>query len=108
MFAFESVVITGHDSKAIPNTFFRQEEKSDHLAIIFPGRGYTCAMPLLYYTTNLLLDQGADALQVDYKYGPSFWDLPEEDRNQKFAFDVTASIKVAITQGKYSCLTLVG
>ena len=50
------------------NTFFWQEDKTDHLALILPGLNYTCDMPLLYYSAQFLVAEGADVLQVKYDY----------------------------------------
>lgn len=36
------------------------------LAVLFPGIGYTCAKPLLYYTGSLAAEQGYEVLRLDY------------------------------------------
>lgn len=36
------------------------------LAVIFPGVGYTCAKPLLYYTAQLAGEYGYEVLRLDY------------------------------------------
>ncbi|MDO4169112.1 MAG: hypothetical protein Q4D45_04345 [Lachnospiraceae bacterium] len=36
------------------------------LAVIFPGVGYTCTKPLLYYTASVARDAGYRVLQLDY------------------------------------------
>ena len=36
------------------------------LAIIFPGVGYTCAKPLLYYTASLAADKDYEIIRLDY------------------------------------------
>lgn len=36
------------------------------LAVIFPGVGYTCMKPLLYYTASVAKDAGYEVLQLDY------------------------------------------
>jgi len=62
-------LMTSDDDHPIPdNTFFWQEENTDHLALILPGLNYTCDMPLLYYTAQFLIADGADVLQVKYDY----------------------------------------
>lgn len=35
-------------------------------AIVFPGIGYTCRRPLLYYTAMLAEERGFDVLRLDY------------------------------------------
>lgn len=36
------------------------------LAVIFPGVGYTCAKPLLYYTAQLAGEYGYEVIRLDY------------------------------------------
>lgn len=36
------------------------------LAVIFPGVGYTCAKPLLYYGASVAADHGYEILRLDY------------------------------------------
>lgn len=63
---FSSLAINGQDGP-IKNTLVSMG-KTDSLAIVFPGIGYTCQMPLLYYTTKALLRKGYDVLWVEYNY----------------------------------------
>ena len=36
------------------------------LAVLFPGIGYTCAKPLLYYTASAASDRGYEIIRLDY------------------------------------------
>lgn len=36
------------------------------LAIIFPGVGYTCTKPLLYYTASMAAERGYEIIRLDY------------------------------------------
>ncbi len=36
------------------------------LAVLFPGIGYTCARPLLYYTGSMAAQTGYEVLRLDY------------------------------------------
>lgn len=36
------------------------------LAVLFPGVGYTCTKPLLYYTASAAKDHGYEILKLDY------------------------------------------
>lgn len=36
------------------------------LAVIFPGVGYTCAKPLLYYSSATAVEMGYELIQLDY------------------------------------------
>jgi hypothetical protein len=35
-------------------------------AVIFPGIGYTCKRPLLYYTAAMAEEHGYDVIRLDY------------------------------------------
>ena len=63
-----SLTINGYHGESVPNHLHRQETETDHLALVLPGFGYSCDMPLLYFTVNHLLEGGADVLQVEYQY----------------------------------------
>ena len=56
------------DKSILKNTFWYQEKTSEKLAIIFPGAGYSCMGPILYYTVNLLIENGFDVLMVEYDF----------------------------------------
>ena len=36
------------------------------LAVLFPGVGYTCTKPLLYYTASAAADHDYEILRLDY------------------------------------------
>lgn len=95
----------------VPNTFFRQENNADHLAIILPGLNYSCDMPLLYYACQVMLEAGADVLQVKYDYtltrsGGSGSTLKE--RFGDLQTDVSKIARVALMQRDYKRLTVIG
>jgi hypothetical protein len=98
-------------SNNVPNTFFRQENNADHLAFILPGLNYSCDMPLLYYSTQIMLEAGTDVLQVKYDYtktrsGGSASTLKE--RFGDLQTDVTQIARVALVQRDYKHLTVIG
>jgi hypothetical protein len=88
MYSFESLSIRGHRGLSVPNTLRLLEQKSDRLAIVFPGRGYTAQAPLLYYTISSMLHNGINVLSIDYQYidNPVFESL-ESDEQMKWLFD---------------------
>lgn len=103
------LTITGYDNQPVPHTFVQQEHDTQHLAIVFPGWGYTSHMPLLYYPRRLLLDMGADVLRVEYEYMHTrFRSLPKPEQHQWLFTDVLAAYDVAIQQRPYTHLTLIG
>lgn len=106
----ESLEIAGYRGEPVPNTFFRQDRDTDHLAIILPGIGYTCQAPLLFYSSRLLLQWDADVLLVEYAYNrrPDFSSLPEDQQERWYFADVAASCQAALQQRPYRRVTLVG
>lgn len=109
MSAITTLDIVGYRDQVLANTFFRQEQETRQLTIVFPGLGYTAAMPVLYYPGRLLLAQGADVLQVEYTYTrPDFTSLPGAERLQWIVSDVTAACDVALAQRAYEQVTLIG
>jgi hypothetical protein len=52
MHSIQTLEIMGYRDERVPNTFFRNDEGTEQLAIILPGMGYTCHMPLLYYQAS--------------------------------------------------------
>ena len=106
----ERLDIAGYHNEPVPNTFFRQENDTDHLAIILPGMGYTSHMPVLYYPGRLLLFLGADVLGLEYDYSnkSDFLRLTGAERAKWLISDVAASCEVASTQRHYQEITLIG
>ena len=43
-------------------------QDSDTLLVTLPGYGYESVAPLLYYTTNLAIEEGFDVLCIEYGY----------------------------------------
>lgn len=108
MHTFQQLAITGYRDEAVPHTFFRQEKATDHAALILPGIGYTCQMPLLYYPTQELLVQGADVLRVEYGQRPYFQDLSDREMVNCITADAKAASQVLLQQGLYRRITLIG
>lgn len=97
----------GFDYTPIPNTFLNQN--SNHLCIIFPGLGYTNAMPLLYYSSLVIENKGADILQVHYDYKTkTFQAFSQEDQYRYIITDAMAAYKTAMKQRAYEHVTLIG
>jgi len=86
------------NNKCIQYTFYKQDEKSNCLAIILPGTGYTTESPLLRYTTQVLIKKGIDVLHVNYKYSQvELFALNEVD----FTNDVLSVIESINSEYKY-------
>ena len=56
------------------------------LAVLFPGIGYTCARPLLYYAGKLAAQRGYEVLPVDYGELPR--DVKDSPERMRLAFDL--------------------
>lgn len=52
----------------VRHPFVRQATPTGHLLVIFPGRGYTCENPLLYYLRRAALEVGYDVLCMTYSF----------------------------------------
>jgi len=102
--------ITGFKGQSVGGTFHQQESPADHLAIIFPGYGYTCDRALLYYSIQMLLERGADVFQVNYAFAnkPGFWQSGEETRAIWFGTDATVAMRTVLEKGDYRHITLIG
>jgi hypothetical protein len=110
MYSFERLQITGYRDKPVPNTFFRQQEETRHLGILFPGLGYTSLMPLLYYPGRLLLFHGADLLRLEYAYEreEAFHALSGSERSRWIKADAIAACRAALNRRSYDQVTLMG
>ena len=111
MYSYSSILASNDPKLAIPNTFLRQDADTDHLALILPGLNYSCDMPLLYYASQIMLEAGADVVQIKYDYTqtqPSSKDSPLSDRFGSLAEDVTQIAHVALAQRDYKYLTVIG
>jgi len=106
----KSLAIAGYRGEPVPNTFRRQQGETARLAILFPGMGYTCDMPLFYYAENLLTEGGADVLRVEYAYGrrPDFGQAPKSEQQRWLLADATASYRAGLAQRPYQDVTLIG
>src|SRR5579884_1063750 len=106
----QTLDIRGYRDEPVPHTFWRQDEQARHVAILLPGVGYTCDMPLLYYPARLLLALGADVLRVEYVYGrrPDFAALSDAAQGRWLFADVAAACRAVQGGHSYEQVTLVG
>lgn len=101
--------ITDQDGQPIPNEFLKQPGAAAELAVLFPGLHYTCDMPLLHYTTRLLLERGADVLKLHTDYNrPDFEAAAPLERAQRIGADALAGLLAGQSQRPYNRLVLVG
>lgn len=102
--------LIGYDTQPVKNTFFRCESPASRLAVAFPGQGYTCAMPLLYYPTRLLIANGVDVLWVEYNYTQkeAYTSASHEERLRWMGFDAQQAVAEAQKQSHYEETILLG
>ena len=60
----------------VPYNYFDNE--SDRVCFMFSGTGYTYEKPLLYYSTELMLELGYDVVQVCYTFDPQQFEQKPE------------------------------
>ncbi len=110
MHSVETIDVIGYRNEAVPCTFFRQEHDANHIAVLYPGFGYTAQMPLMYYPGRLLVEFGADVLLVGYNYSqrPDFLSASGEERDLWLRTDTIAVYEMALAQRNYERVTLVG
>ncbi len=110
MYSFGSLKIKGHADEPVPNTLYRQKIETEQTAIVFPGFGYTCQMPLLFYSIEVLLQKGLNVLTVEYNYSRNvqFRALSKEEQTGWLHADVEASYRAAQNQGYSNIVTLIG
>lgn len=101
--------IRGYGDALVPNQFRKQDGNANGLAILLPGLGYTCDMPIFYYTELQFLVGGFDVLRVDYDYRQlGFQPLSDPEHERRLVEDVVASFNVGVSQRSYDMVTIVG
>lgn len=106
-----SLPVQGYGRRPVANRFLKQTRVGSvlSLAIIFPGLQYTCEMPLLYYLTSILINQGTDVLQLYTDYNQaSYRTLPQEEQLRWLREDALAALRLGVKQRDYTRLILVG
>ena len=81
-----------------------------HLACLFPGIGYTCDKPLLYYSRKLLKELGWETIPVSYTGFPDkVRDDPEKKRRcVKIAMEQAEEALKDIDWNKYDDILFIG
>lgn len=91
-FELETLDIRGNDGKKIWNSLLKQKKGPSPLSIVFPGLHYNADMPLMYYSTGVLLEAGHSVLSVDTRYShkENFLTVSSEERTKWMFGDAQA------------------
>jgi len=106
---FHSLDIVGYRNQPIPNTFITHPNPTNHVAVILPGYRFSVDMPPLHYTRRILLEQGADILNVEYAYfRTNFMEQPESEQGRWMSADIFAACNTILSRYPYEKITLIG
>jgi hypothetical protein len=101
--------VIGYKNQKVPNTFKIQPVPTQHLGIILPGYRHSADMADLHYAGRILLEQGADLLQVEYAYyRTDFMERSDDEQDQWISSDVFAACNAGLSYRPYKTITLVG
>jgi hypothetical protein len=109
--AAETLPLLAHDQGPLEHTWRRRTRDAGeaHVAVILPDVEPISAIasdPLLLYTERQLQDLGADVLRLRFALDARRLEDPEtEDR---LLADARGALEVALAQGRYTRITLVG
>ena len=109
-FDLEILDIKGYNDGNIWNSFLKQKKGPGPISIIFPGLRYNVDMPLLYYSTGVLLEAGHSVLSVDTRYShkQEFMAASSEERS-KWMFEDAKAVFEAVNEIQgYEISVLVG
>lgn len=105
---YSTLAVEGFRGEFVPNELIRQQLGSSTLAVLLPGRGYTCDMPLFYYSERLLVDRGWDVLRVQYDYRRMNDSTSVDEQQERLTVDSRGAVDAGITQGDYQRVVLIG
>jgi len=108
-YKISSLPISGYGGEQLPNTYFNQTSQALGLALILPGLRYTGSMPLLYYSTRMLLNHGLNVLVIDADYTrPTFQATPRLEQASWMVADAQAALEVGQSDQVNPHLILIG
>lgn len=96
------------DVHGVPTLWMRQPSPGSTLGVVLPGYGYSCAMPALFFATELLMDCGADVLQVCYEYEKLGVKISEQGFPARLRTDVCAALQALARERTYAQIIVVG
>lgn len=105
---YSPLQVEGLQGEFVQNELIRQQSGSMTLAVLLPGRWYTCDMPLFYYAERLLIDRGWYVLRVQYDYRRENPASGEDEQLERLTVDSRSAIDAGLAHGTYTHLVLVG
>ncbi|MHA1909056.1 MAG: hypothetical protein ACW98Y_17275 [Candidatus Thorarchaeota archaeon] len=109
-FELEILDIKGYDGKDIFNSLLKQKKGPGPISVIFPGLHYNVDMPLLYYSTGVLLEAGHSVLSVDTRYShkENFKTAESMERTKWMCADAKAVLDAVNALEDYQLSVFVG
>jgi len=109
-FELETLDITGYDGKKIGNSLLKQKKGPSPISIVFPGLHYNADMPLMYYSTGVLLEAGHSVLSLDTRYSgkENFITVSSEERTKWMFGDAKAVFDAVQKLEGHTLSTLIG
>jgi len=103
------LTIDHYSNYTVPNQYLRQSVGTHTLGVIFPGLHYSCDKPLLYYSSQLLIQAGFDVLQLKTDYTRrDFQFSTHQERMNWIMIDSQAAVSAGLDQRPYTRMVLVG
>lgn len=102
-----SIKIIGSEGFQLKNRYFSMGDNYKGLAVFFPGAGYTCDMPALYYPRKVLLSQGYDVLTMEYSFQKEE-KMFSKEMMKSVLVDGENTLKSALNEKPYQEFVLVG
>lgn len=104
----KKAVIQGYKEMQVPYSLVQSGEKTNALAIFMPGSGYTNQRPLFHFSEGIFLNQGADVLEIDYRYKEKDYDhFDMEELSKAIQIDVKTVIDQVLRESSYDEFYLV-
>jgi hypothetical protein len=96
--------VTGYQDRPLPVTIFDQASKPKSIAFVLPGYAYSCQMPLLFYSVNILFNKGLDVACVEYAYSKEedYSRLSRTEQRTWLFSDVNAAFDAVTKEEQYN------
>ena len=110
MVSGKQLTIKGFDGNPLKNRFYTQSNRTQRIALIFPGLAYNSSMPLLHYSIQAILATGINVLSVDYDYSNNqeFLQQSLREKSEWLLGDVEAALEFATNEEKQEVVCLAG